>query len=169
MNEFTPNAPAPKRNTTLIMVVVVVVAIILLALGYYLTSNQTGTENTPANSEQTGEQAGDSLPMPEEVFSYVGEVTTVGENELTVLAKPVVNYLTADTSLTVTTNEETQIVKRTIPKVLPEDGNVANLFKQETVTLDDVKTGDQVTVVSATNIKGQTTFTASRVEVLNIQ
>ncbi|MFZ5390948.1 MAG: hypothetical protein ACOZAJ_01580 [Patescibacteria group bacterium] len=168
MNEFSQNAPAPKRNTTLIMVVVVVVAIVLLALGYYLTSNQTAPTDKPAG-EQTDQTTDGTVVMPEEVFSYVGEVTAVGEGQLTVLAKPVVNYLTADTTLTVKTDEATQIVKRTIPKVLPEDGNVANLFKQETITLADVKTGDQVTVVSNNNIKGQTDFTASRLEVLNVQ
>jgi len=166
-----PMSPAPKRNTTMIMVVVVVVAIILLALGYYLTSNHgqpqpTGKQPT---TNQPSEQTGNQPAVPNEVYSYVGEVTNVGNGDITVLAKPTVNYLTKETTLTVKITDQTQIVRRTIPKTLPKNGDTANLFKQETIKASDLAKGDQVTVVSADNIKDKTDFTASRIEVLNIK
>jgi len=170
----------PSSNTTTILVVVALVAIVLVAIGYYLSSNKpagdksdkanlTNQEQAAANgNEQPNPNQPPAPVVPSEVYSYVGEVTAVAGDTITVSAKPNVNYLKVETALKVKADDNTQIISRTIPKVLPKEGG-ANLFKQENIKLSDIKTGDQVTVVSAANIKDQTEFTASRIEVLNIK
>lgn|GEM_PF-2101584 len=177
-----PGGTANKKN----IIIAVVVVVVVLILGYLMSrggdDNQTGS-NTPDNGQPTAQQPGTNTPAtptpnqptpatpppaPNEVFSYVGEVSSVGSSELKVLAKPIVNYLDKETTLSVTVDSSTQIIRRTIPKVIPKEGG-ANLFKQETIKLSDIARGDQVTVVSASNIKGKTDFTASRIEVLNVK
>ncbi len=171
----TPSTTKSPKSLVVIIAVVVIALIAIVLISYYMptqtgqpTGNQPKTDQpTNTTTDQTGNQP--QVPQaPAEIFSYVGEVVSIGNGELKVLAKPVVNYLTTDTTLTVQTDANTQVVKRTIPKVLPKEGG-SNLFKTENVKLTDLAKGDQVTVVSATNIKDKTTFVASRIEVLQIK
>lgn len=173
MNEMPTSTPKSSRNTTLVLVVVALVAIAFVAVGYYLSYNNTGKpqEKETGQTTKTGEQKGEApskAAVPAEFFSYVGEVKAVGDNELTVVAKPTANYVDKETTLTVKIDDNTQIIRRTIPKVLPKEGG-ADLFKQATIKLSDISKGENVTVVSATNVKDKTEFTASRVEVLEVK
>ena len=186
MPGVTPNpmsgGGANKKN----IIIAVVVVVVVIILGYLMSrggDDKNTNNNTPNNGQPTAQQPGTNNPTPNvpnqpvpatpppaptEVFSYVGEVSLIGASELKVLAKPVVNYLDKEVTLSVTVDSSTQIIRRTIPKVIPKEGG-ANLFKQETIKLSDIAKGDQVTVVSASNIKGKTDFTASRIEVLNVK
>ncbi len=173
MNDIPTSTPKSSRNTTLVLVVVALVAVAFVAVGYYLSSNQTektGGKETGQTAETTGQNgATPNQPVvPAEFFSYVGEVKAVSDNELTVIAKPTANYVAKETALTVKIDAATQIIRRTIPKVLPKEGG-ADLFKQTTIKLADIAKGETVTVVSATNVKDKTEFTASRVEVLEVK
>lgn len=175
MEETTTSTTKSSKNLVVIIAVVVIALIVVALVINYLPKkggeqpNGMPPAEQPANqqTDQTGQQP-QTPPAPAEIFSYVGEVVSVSNGEMKVLAKPVVNYLTEDTTLTVQTDANTQVVKRTIPKVLPKEGG-ANLFKTENIQLSDLAKGDQVTVVSATNIKDKTTFVASRVEVLQVK
>lgn len=167
-----PQTTPKKGNTALVLAVVVIIALVLVAVGYYLSSNNgtapDKTTNQPAGeTNQTG-QTTNQPAAPNEIFSYVGEVTGTSGDQITVLAKANANYVKTDTKLTVKADANTQIIRRTIPKVLPKEGGT-NLFKQEAIKLSDISKGDQVTVVSATNVKDKTEFTASRIEVLLVK
>lgn len=167
-----PQGTSPKPSGAPMGIIIAVILVVVLAVAAYFifgmggkkkAGPQTGTPSS--QTEQTGQP---NVPTPSEVYSYVGQVQSVGNGQITVLAKKEMNLLAADTTLTIKADANTQVIKRTIPRVLPESGG-ADLFKQENVSLSDIKTGDQVTVVASTNVKSQTSFTASRIEVLNVQ
>ncbi len=185
MPNMAPAQPAaPKKGGAGKTVAIVVVLLVIIGLvAYFLMSSGGGKPgpmggNQPQAGDQPGQPAGDGTgpdgqparpPAPDEIFSYVGTVKSVGNGQITVTVKPETNYVDQETTLTVRADASTQVIRRTIPKVLPEDGNLEGLFKQENISLSDVKAGDEVTVVSSANIKGKTDFTASRIEVLNVK
>lgn len=172
MPEITnPTTTKSSKNLVVIIAVVVIALIAVVLVSNYMPKKEGQPAGKQPKTEQPTNQTGQqpqTPPAPAEIFSYVGEITSIGNGELKVLAKPVVNYLKEDTTLTVQTDANTQIVKRTIPKVLPKEGG-SNLFKTENVKITDLAKGDQVTVVSATNIKDKTTFVASRIEMLQVK
>lgn len=176
MNMGSAGMPEEKKNAVR-GVVVAVIVIIILALAAWLIFGSSGTSDQTGNqpsglTNQTNQSATEqptTAPVPNEVFSYVGEVTAVGNGQITVLAKKENNLLEEDTTLTIKADANTQVIKRNIPKILPESGSGSGLFSQENIALSDIKVGDQVTVVSPTNVRGVTSFTASRIEVLDIK
>lgn len=158
------------------MIAIIVIVALAVAAYFIFSSGSSSNKSKPGSSttveptaptNQTGETPAQPQ-VPNEVYSYVGEVTAVSNGQITVLAKKDLNLLAADATLTVKADANTQVIKRSIPRVLPADGG-ANLFKQENISLSDIAVGNQVTVVSPTNIRGVTEFTASRIEVLNVQ
>lgn len=179
MADSMPGAPmgtAPKGGSAKLIIGIVVVLVLIVA-GYFIFFGSggqppTGTTNQPAagtNQPANGNQpTPPAATQPKEVFSYIGDVKSVGGDSITITAKATLNGLAADTTVTAKVNDSTAIIRRSIPKVLPKEGGT-NLFKQETIKLSDIKVGDQVTAISATNVKGITSFTASRIEVLNVQ
>jgi len=171
MPDQMPNLAGGASSGTTKKTIIVVVVVVVLAIAAYIYFSPGGSDVGPGGqpASPTGEaQAPTPSPTPNEVYSYVGEVTAVGNGQITVLAKKELNLLEADATLTVKADANTQVIRRTIPRVLPEEGG-EGLFKQDNISLSDISVGDQVTVVSATNIRGQTEFTASRVEALNVQ
>ncbi|HBT92652.1 MAG: hypothetical protein UV57_C0009G0018 [Parcubacteria group bacterium GW2011_GWD2_43_10] len=166
-----PSSASPKKGAPMGLIIAVVVVVILAAVAYFMFSGGLkpkpgGQPTSPSGQTSQTEQA--PVPTPNEVYSYVGEVKSVGNGQITVFAKKEMNLLAADATLTVKADANTQVIKRTIPRVLPEEGG-AGLFKQENISVSDIAVGDQVTVVASTNLRGVTTFTASRIEVLNVQ
>ncbi|MDP3986583.1 MAG: hypothetical protein U1C53_03265 [Candidatus Veblenbacteria bacterium] len=164
-------SPSGATHTPAKAAVVAIIIAVLAVAAYFIFrpggwTPPAGNQPTPP-AEQTNQEPTPS-PTPNEVYSYVGEVQAVGNGQITVLAKKDLNLLEEDATLTVKADANTQVIRRTIPRELPEDGG-AGLFSQETIALSDVQVGNQVTVVSATNIRGVSEFTASSVEVLNIK
>ena len=171
MPDQMPTLAGGASSGTTKKTIIVVVVVVVLAIAAYIYFSPGGSDVGPGGqpADTTGEaQAPTPSPTPNEVYSYVGEVTAVGNGQITVLAKKELNLLEADATLTVKADANTQVIRRTIPRVLPEEGG-EGLFKQDNISLSDISVGDQVTVVSATNVRGQTEFTASRVEALNVQ
>lgn len=180
MGSSLPNsAPSePSQNGAKGLVIAIIVIVALAVAAYFIFSSGSSSNKVRPGSSTVGptaptNQTGETPAQPQvpnEVYSYVGEVTEVGNGQITVLAKKELNLLAADTTLTVKADANTQVIKRSIPRVLPADGGAnLNLFKQENISLSDIAVGNQVTVVSPTNIRGVTEFTASRIEVLNVQ
>lgn len=172
MSSMPPSAGQPaKKSGAMGLIIVVVVVVVLAAAAYFIFGSSSfkpgakpGANVPAANQNETAKPS----QVPNEVYSYVGTVEKVSNGQITVMAKKDLNLLDADATLTVKADANTQVIKRTIPRVLPAEGG-AGLFKQEDVTISDIAVGDQVTVVSATNVRGITDFTASRIEVLNVQ
>lgn len=168
----TSTGTPAKMGGTKGLIMIVVVVVILAAAAYLIFGSggykpgSTAKPNSPAAGQN--EQTATPSAVPNEVYSYVGTVEKVSNGQITVMAKKDLNLLDADATLTVKADANTQVIKRTIPKVLPAEGG-AGLFKQEDITVSDISVGDQVTVVSSTNVRGKTEFTASRIEVLNVQ
>jgi flagellar basal body-associated protein FliL len=162
-----------KKGGSKGLIIAIIVIVVLAALAYLVFGMGGGPSAAPSGqpATNTNSQNQNTTPtsqVPNEVYSYVGAVTAVGNGQITVLAKKDTNLLDEDTTLTVKADANTQVISRTIPKVLPTEGG-AGLFTQKDISVSDIKVGDQVTVVSSTNVKGVTTFTASRIEVLNVQ
>ncbi len=172
MGTLSQGALPPKKSGSKGLIIALVI-IVVLAAAAYLVFGLGGSKVKPegTNTNTPGNQTGTTgnPAEPAEIFSYVGTVEKVENGQIIVLAQKDKNLLAADASLTVKADANTRVIKRTIPKVLPKEGSTAGLFKQEEIALSDIAVGNQVTVVSATNIKGVTSFTASRIEVLNVQ
>ncbi len=174
MSDITPSMSSvpgagPKLGGNKGIIIAVVIVVILAAAAYLIFSAGSKPKQQPSGpAEQSTQTSAPEVATPNEVYSYVGEITAVNNGQITVAAKKEMNLLEADANLTVMINPDTQVIRRIIPRVLPESGG-GDLFKQENITASDLKVGDQVTVVSATNVRGITNFTASRVEVIVVR
>lgn len=174
MPDTMPNMPSssmPKAGGAKGLIIAVVVVVLLAAVAWLIFG--TGGSKPKPGQQATGpgaqgEETSEPSAVPNEVYSYVGEVTAVGNGQITVLAKKENNLLDKDTTLTVKADADTEVIRRNIPRVLPESGG-AGLFTQENISISDLEVGNQVTVVSATNVRGVTNFTATRIEALNVK
>ena len=167
----TPMGQAKSGSTMKVVVIVVVVAILLVALYLMMSkpaNNYQVSQQQRSPATKVPEQNPAGITLPDQVYSYVGKVTSVGNGKVMVLAKATENALVKDSEIAVSVNESTQVIRRTIPRTLPSDGS-APVFKQEKITLTDVKVGDQVTAVAAENVRGKIEFSASRLEVLVVK
>ena len=163
----------PKNKKTIIISALAL--IIVLAAGYALSRRLGLRGQSPAApTTETGKQAAleglATPPEPKQIFSYQGEVTTIGNNQLTVLAQPAFNSLAQDTALTVTIADATKIERlQIIPgsATLPKSGRpLPPKFKHAPLSLSDIKIGDTVIASSGEDIKNKTEFAAARIEVI---
>ena len=170
-NNTAGQKTAKKSLGPWLYIFISLVVVIALASAYFLINNsQQGEKQSPVGSqdknafEKTDNQ-GDGLPH--EIYSYMGTVAAVGENQITVTAPANNNYLLADTELKVMVDNETELVNLIIPKTLEgvKPGVSGEWFKKQQIKFDQIKVGDQVTVIAGENVKGKTEFKAIKVEV----
>jgi hypothetical protein len=102
--------------------------------------------------------------LPKVVNSYVGQITALGNNEITVKAEAVKNYLKKDSLLTIKITAETLLTMLSFPKTLTDPSQPLALTK-ENIKFKDLKIGQNIVVFAAENIKNKTAFTADSVEV----
>ena len=103
----------------------------------------------------------------EQVFSYVGSIQSLSDDGFVILTEKGKNFLDKDTNITVKVSSETQFIGFAAPQVLPSkrDKETLNkLFKTENISFSDLKAGDEVTVVSQTDVAGKTTIDAAMVQ-----
>ncbi|MDP2883909.1 MAG: T9SS type A sorting domain-containing protein [Ignavibacteria bacterium] len=100
----------------------------------------------------------------DQLYSYGGEIDSIASiGLLTVKAQPVVNYLCDTTYLAVQISQATEIKNRVIPFTLPRNGGPFP-FSLYPIPFSRLRRGDQVLVVSSTNIFNLSSFEATRVE-----
>jgi hypothetical protein len=126
---------------------------------WYVFTHKLSTPSTP--QEKTDK-------IPAVINSYVGEINTIGENEITLKAKASENYLTEDKTLTIKITPETVLSSLSVPKTITDPSQPLNLIKKD-IVFKDLKVGQKVVVFAAENVKDKTTLTAASVEVQSVK
>ncbi len=164
MENTRPQPPKENNYKKITTIVIAVAVIILLAvIAYNLKSSfQTRVANETKN---TGAISPDGLPTV--FYSYLGTIKSIGGNKLEILATADKNYLKADKTITVLTDGETVFVKQNkevdVNKIKP--GASGDFYQTTTISLNELKVGQEVTVIDYENVKGKDEFIAKRVEV----
>lgn len=99
-------------------------------------------------------------PLPAEVYTYSGEVTSIGVKRFTILVSADRNYFTEDKNFTVEVSGDTIIIIST-----PGDASTGHLVDRRSGTFEDLTAGDHISVTAAKNIKGKENFLASKIEI----
>lgn len=157
-----------------IIIIALAILVIIVIAGYALLRGIGQTTETTAPKTEANKQSGEpelaKPEIPKEIFSYQGQVQSVGDNQLTMLAKPAFNSVIQDTTLTIKIAETTKIEQlKIIPgsPILPKNGKpLPPTFKYADMSLSAIKIGDTIIVSSGVNIKNQTEFLAGRIEVI---
>lgn len=108
-------------------------------------------------------------PLPEEIYSISGKITKIEGNSIWVEAQirvsqfPLPGGKEIETKeIKVNTNDETKIVKVEIPEIPPLPPEEP--FREVPLKFEDLKIGDQVTVISKENIKGKVEILADKIQ-----
>ena len=151
-----------------------IVFLLILTLGYNLGKNQgyqLGQQDTETKYQQKIEEVFPTIPQPEEIYFYSGEITEIEGKTITLKASvPRTNPLAEEKFeiKKVNVKEATEIVKR-IERTPEEMGapttpeEMIEPFKEEEISFSDLKVGNEIIVSSESNIKGVSEFTASKV------
>lgn len=158
-----PHKKAPGKGSGFwIFVAALIILLVIVGVAYKLMSKDEGFG--VFNEENRAAENGDGLPN--EFYSYVGEIVEIGENKIVIDAKASDNYLTKDSRFNVAVSEETRYTKLGMNE--KEDrlkpGESGEMFSRVEASFDDFKVGDKVTVIAFENIKGKAEFTAKQVE-----
>lgn len=142
----------------LIAAIIVVLIVSILVYERVKPPSQPTTPTTPAEKI--------------EVYSYIGQIQTIGDKSLTILALANKNQsLTQDTTIAVNVTDKTKYVGMSIPKTLPKNPSqeeLNELFKSQDITFNDLQVGDEVTVVSLSDVFGKTEMTATKVQKMSV-
>jgi capsid protein len=141
----------------------IIIVIVVLAVVSFLIYSQSTVSNQVDQAQDTS----DAMMEKEPKFSYVGLIEDINDGQLTLLVPANRNGLDADIEVTVYFDKNTKITRRSIPATMPAnltDEARKNLFGLETISIDELNEGDDITVVSATDITGLSAFTASRIQ-----
>ncbi|KKS40679.1 hypothetical protein A3H03_02605 [Candidatus Kuenenbacteria bacterium RIFCSPLOWO2_12_FULL_42_13] len=164
MENIVPQPPKKnnyKKTTTIIIAAMVIVLMGVIAYNLKNTF-QTRTENETKNLETVSPDG-----LPTIFYSYLGTIKSIGENKLEILAAADKNYLKEDKTITVLTNGETVFIKQNkevdVNKIKP--GASGDFYQTTTIGFNDLKVGQEITVIDYKNVKGKDEFTAKRVEV----
>jgi len=154
--------------TVILAVVILIVVLILLGTE---TSSPTEQPKENANLEQQQqEQQEQQESKVEKIFSRVGEITEIKEGEIKFLAPANKNILDEDKTMTALVSEETQYLRTTIPKTIPEGTkDVGSLFTKEEISFSDLKVGDNIRVISSVDISNKTEFPVVMIEVIEVK
>ncbi len=171
----------PKRNPILLIIfIIILVLIIIFAIIILNTkSKQFTVELAPASQTQNQiEQKNFNekiktntktfKEIPKEIFSYIGEITKISNNQIIINAKENNNNLLEDKLLTINFSENIVFSKIIIPKILTGDKEKDKITKQD-IEKSDLKIKQTILVVSDENIANKTEFTVSKIEVQEIR
>lgn len=151
----------------LALVIILVLAIVLVVVVTILASvpEPTPPPRTNGNNGQTPPVTDNGLPK--QIFSYIGEIQSKADNSFVIKAIATKNQLDKDTMITVKISAVTKYVSMSVPQTLPPNPSQATLqalFKSQDITYNDLKVGNEVTVVSQVDVFGKTEMDAARVQ-----
>lgn len=162
-----------KKELVIILSIFATIAAIFGVI-YWLSIKQSGFKQPtepplgiqPPVLEEFGvERTVTGIKIPVEIYAYNGVVTAVDAQSLFIKALSHNNYLQTDQDLEVLFDDETQFIRRALPKAIPADVKTV-VAKEELIASDVVKAGDQIEVYSRENIKDKIKFKAAVVKVL---
>ena len=112
------------------------------------------------SSKITEEKPKEAPLKKEEIFSYEGEIVEISKKEIQLLISPL-QESTEEKIVTVKVSPETQIFQTYLPAALPK--GETQLMSEE-ISLEDLKAGDKIIVLSDINIKNKTEFKVFRID-----
>ena len=140
----------------------VVAAVIIL-----ITSFLVGDMAVP----QVAKKNNTDVVQPSQQFFYSGQIKSIGDNQLVVLAKTGVS-MDKEIAVTVNVFSETQYTGVAAPQTLPanlDDKQLNDLFKTVDISFKDLKVGDQVVAISKDDVSGKTEMQAVKIQRTNSQ
>ena len=151
-----------KKLVILLLILIGVFGIGIAALNYPALRRQT-TVSEEQDIVET-EEAEPLLPVnqsgiviPEEVYSYQGEVIEKGENFLKLKIGALDNYIETDQEIEARFDEQTAMTQIVISQPV----------EMRSISADEIEIGEMVTVTTRENIKGRTSFRAESIRVVS--
>lgn len=161
-----------KSPIRLLMVVIIIILLIGV-FGFLLSWKQKHSKKPFLEMPEEKTETKQEAQEVKEVFSFIGEIKTVQEGKIIILAKPEKNLaLKKETLITILVNEKTKYSQVRLPKVLPSDikpGEGKSILTRQEVGFSDLQVGQEIMALSNQNIKGLTEFTAIRIEILSVK
>jgi len=109
-------------------------------------------------------------PLPEEIHGVSGKITKIEDKNLWIETQIRISQFPLPggaemekQNIKVITTDKTKILKREIIEPLPMPPQEP--FKETVLNFEDIKIGDNITVVSEENIKGKTEILASQIQI----
>ena len=164
MPQPIPRKPSPRRTVPfwLATAVLLIVAAVIVLIISFLVGDMTMPQIAKNNGKETIQAS--------QQFSYSGQIQSIGDNQLVILAKTGPNQ---DKEITVTINvsDQTQYTSVAAPQTLPanlSDEQLSALFKTKDISFRDLKVGDQIVAMSKDNISGKTEMQAIKIQRTNV-
>jgi len=160
-----PSQPSRGSKKNVWVLVIILIVLLLIVWGIYAMMNKSEQNEEINNVVVNKEKVDDGFPK--EFFSYSGSVVSITDSAIVLNAPASKNYLQQDTRITAKFDDQTVFSKIIIPQTTSgfKPGQSGKLFLREDLTADEVKIGDQVTVIAFENVKGKTEFLAKKIEV----
>lgn len=151
-----------KKITTMVIVLIVVGLLVFMT---YQLSRKKNKEPETTNINNLTETSSDGFPTT--FYSYVGTIQKIEGGKIEIMAPAAKNYLTADTTITIETDEQTNFYQQDknmdINQIQP--GASGEFYKTTVISLTDLKVGQEITAIDHDNVRGKTEFNAKRIEV----
>lgn len=163
------------RNPQYRAIIGLLVLFLLLIIIFFVIYDQLDKKENATNTNPVGQPAvigevkiEEGMPTEferDETFSYSGEVTKIEGDKILFETTYISNLKIIRNTMTATTTSRTEISKRDLA-VVDELGLAATYESGRTkISLDQIKPGDNIMVLSTDNIKNLSAFVVSKVEV----
>ena len=149
---------SPNFFKFIVLSVFAILLIVVLGSAIIYFIHRIGQENQkPAVSQNMEKQQVRHI--------YIGYIEKIEPNKITLKATKQNNGLPNDIILTAAVDEKTEILKVTVPKkIIAEAQTGEKIFQQEKITFNDLKIGDQVSVINnSLNLAGLKEFKAEKI------
>jgi len=100
------------------------------------------------------------------IKSYMGEIKSIGNEQIEITAGAKDNYFSADTVLIAKTNPKTEYFQIYLVENASPAGDFEGQIERKKISFQEIKVGDKVVVSSSQDLTGQTTFFVREVSVL---
>lgn len=160
-----PSQPSRGNKKNVWVLVIILIVLLLIVWGIYAMMNKSEHNEKINNTVVNKEEVDDGFPK--EFFSYSGTVASITDGAIVLNAPASKNYLKQDTQITANFDDQTVFSKIVIPQSTSgfKPGQSGKLFLRKDLTADEIKIGDQATVIAFENVKGKTEFLAKKIEV----
>lgn len=161
-----------KKITYIILIIV----FFLLGFGFGRISEQGRWQEKLAQTQKEIDWWKSNLemfypPLPEEIYSFSGRVTEIGDNFLWMEAFVQVSQLplpggaeTEKQNIKVNVTDKTKIFKIEVPEFPPlPEGEIPEII----LSFGDIKVGDQISVNCKENIKGEKEIVAAKIQIIS--
>lgn len=162
------NYDTENQHRTIPAWIEIIIIIIALALtAWLIIANSNKTQPAPTANQSSAPSA----QSEKSVFSYVGTIQSISDNEIILLISANRNNLNSNRLVAVTYDDQTAITSRSIPRTLPTDftdEQRKNLFKKETIPSSALQIDDDITVAADIDISNLDRFRATSIEVRTV-